>query len=445
MSRAKDTASVLIVAAQPVLRAEYERRIGAFRPVHVARPEELRERDPLLDAGAAVVLVDAANLEAMLDAGPHLAQLPVARSVVMICDGVPDERLPAALDALTPQHVLQHPVPDSVLEWTLNVAAPIGAGRGARGNHRPARTLLGVSSAIRKVTDEIEQVAPSRVSVLILGETGTGKELVARAIHERSKRASAPFVAVNCGAIPETLLEAELFGHRKGAFTGATRDHKGLMKEADGGTLFLDEIAEMSSVLQVKLLRVLETGEVRSIGSTTSDYVDVRVVSATHRDLEEAIDEGSFREDLYYRLNAATVYLPPLRRRRVDIPFLAQHFAEEFGQENAKRITLGEDFLDALAAQDFPGNVRQLRNAVERAIALAETGQELTIDDVPADSSGRPAVYAMGTLRDRVAQVETQAIREALERFDGNKTRVAAALGVSRLGLRKKMQRLGLA
>ena len=352
--------------------------------------------------------------------------------------------LAEALHRLRPQQVVHQPLPDELLRWLLERVAPVGGGQTARAQHRPARALLGVSSAIRKLTEEIGRVATSRVPVLILGETGTGKELVARAIHEQSPRAERAFVAVNCGAIPENLLETELFGHRRGAFTGSTRDRKGLFEKADGGTLFLDEIAEMSPTLQVKLLRVLETGELRPVGSNESVVVDVRIVSATHRDLEAGIEDGSFRQDLYYRLNTLTCSVPPLRRRRVDIPFLAQHFAEEFGRENAARITLGEDFLDSLSKRDFPGNVRELRNAVERAIALATPGQTLTAEDLPAAPHDRPALYAMGTLRDQVAQVEMQVIRDALDRFEGNKTRAAEAIGISRLALRNKMRRLGL-
>jgi DNA-binding NtrC family response regulator len=444
VSDAKDVAPILVVALDPGLRSAYESRVSAIRPVLSADPRRLRETDRFVDACAALVLLDRPGARATLDAAPLLAQLPAAHAVALVCDGVAEEDLARALAAFAPRHVAQHPVPDALLRWTLLSAAPEGAGRGARDQHRPARALLGVSSSIRRIVVEVSRIAPSRVPVLILGETGTGKEIVARAIHEQSPRAGRPFVAVNCGALPETLLEEELFGHRKGAFTGATRDRRGLLQEADGGTLFLDEVAEMSPALQVKLLRVLEGGELRPIGANRSVVVDVRIVSATHRDLEAALEEGTFREDLFYRLNVVTFYLPPLRRRRVDIPFLAQHFAEEFGREDARRITLGEDFLDALSQQDFPGNVRQLRNAVERAIALAAPGQTLTSDDLPEDSDGRPPLYAMGTLRDRIAQVEIQAIREAIDRFDGNKTRAAAGLGISRLGLRKKIKRLGL-
>ncbi len=444
MSEAKDAAPVLVLARDPGRRAAYERRVAEQRPVLAAHPQELREMGRFVDACAVLVVLAGREPRKGLEAVAPVTQLPAAASLALVCEGVPEDVLSDALLVLEPRLVLDHPVPDVLLDWALRILAPPGASRGAREQHRPARALLGVSAAIHKVTLEIARVAPLRVPVLILGETGTGKELVARAIHEQSPRAQRPFVAINCGAIPESLLEAELFGHRKGAFTGSTRDRRGLFEEADGGTLFLDEIAEMSPALQVKLLRVVETGELRPIGSNQSVVVDIRLVSATHRDLERAIEEETFRPDLFYRLNTVTFYVPPLRRRRVDIPFLAQHFAEELGRENAARISLGEDFLHAVAQRDFPGNVRQLRNAVERAIALASPGQTLGADDLPPGANERPPLYAMGTLADQIAQVEIQVIRDALDRFDGNKTRAAQAIGISRLGLRKKMQRLGL-
>ncbi len=413
-------------------------------PVIAPDPDHALDPAAVVDVQAAFFVLGPADAGPALEAPLELASHLPSASVFLVLDGLPEEELSVALGSFAPAEVLQAPVAEPVLEWVLARHVGTGRGRGAREQHRPARALLGVSTAIRRVIDEIGRVAPARISVLILGETGTGKELVARAIHDRSPRRHASFVAVNCGALPDTLLESELFGHRRGAFTGASRDREGLFEAAHGGTLFLDEVAEMSSHLQVKLLRVLETGEVRRIGDNADRLVDVRVVSATHRDLASAIEEGSFREDLFYRLNGAQVSMPPLRRRRVDIPFLAQHFAEEFGAENARQIALGEDFLEGLSQRDFPGNVRELRNAVERAITLAEPGQTLGVEDLPPDPYGRPAFYAMGTLADRIAQLETQAIQEALERCEGNKTHAARALGVSRLGLRKKMKRLGL-
>jgi transcriptional regulator with PAS, ATPase and Fis domain len=288
--------------------------------------------------------------------------------------------------------------------------------------------------------------APTPIPALILGETGTGKELVARAIHEQSPRAGHPFVAVNCGALPDSLLESELFGHRRGAFTGADRDKRGLFEHAHGGTIFLDEIGDTSPALQMKLLRVLETKEIRPLGDTQTICVDVRIVSATHRDLESGIEEGGFRQDLYYRLNALTIYVPPLRRRRVDVPFLAQHFAEEFGVSHARRITLAEDFLQSLSERDFPGNVRELRNAVERAIALTVPGEPVTSEHLQPTpgSTNRGLGDSGGTLRQLVDRVEANAILAALDRHGGSRRRTAEALGLSRPGLRYKLRRLGL-
>jgi transcriptional regulator with PAS, ATPase and Fis domain len=319
-------------------------------------------------------------------------------------------------------------------------------GRGARSQQRRTPALLGVSGAIRQVLDQVKQVAPSPIPVLILGETGTGKELVARAIHEQSLRAAGPFVAVNCGALPDSLLESELFGHRRGAFTGADHDKTGLFEVADGGTIFLDEIGDTSPALQMKLLRVIETHELRPLGDTRMRPVDVRLVSATHRDLEAAIEEGSFRQDLYYRLNAVTIYVPPLRRRRVDIPFLAQHFAEELGAEQARNIVLDENFLDALSQREFPGNVRELRNAIERAITLAAPDEPISARHLAPESRALSPdpLPQWSTLRERIELVEAQAIREALEHCGGNRRKMAEALGLSRPGLRYKMRRLGL-
>ena len=306
------------------------------------------------------------------------------------------------------------------------------------------QTLLGVSGAMRETMDRVRQVAPTRLPVLILGETGVGKELVARAVHDQSPRSGRPFVALNCGALPEALLESELFGFRKGAFTGADRDKPGLFETADGGTLFLDEIGDMPRSIQVKLLRTLETQEVRPLGGNATKRVDVRLVSATHRDLEAEVKEGDFREDLYYRINTMILQVVPLRARRVDIPILAQHFAEEFARGQRCNVTLRDDFLEALGRLDYPGNVRELRNRVERAIAMAGMDGAVTadhLDGAAARSFPRPEG---GTLRALVDQVETQAIQEAMGRLGGNRTRVARELGLSRQGLRKKMVRLGL-
>jgi DNA-binding NtrC family response regulator len=314
-----------------------------------------------------------------------------------------------------------------------------------RDTSRAARPV-GRNRAFEEVLELAETVAPTDSTVLITGESGTGKEVLARYIHSLSDRDDGPFISVNCGALPESLLESELFGHVRGAFTGAVKDKDGLLVAARGGTFFLDEIGEMSPALQVKLLRVLESGEVRPVGDTGTRPVDVRLVSATNRDLEAAVEQGDFRRDLFYRINTVEIQIPPLRRRRVDIPFLAQHFAEEFGVAHARRITLDEDFIATLGRFDFPGNVRELRNAVERAIALADPEGPVTSQHL-VSASGQALEIPLprdGSLRDRLAQVEAEMIREALERCDWNRSRAARSLGLSRQGLRYKMRRVGL-
>ncbi len=440
MSEEKSGSPILLVATDPGLRRQLSRSLAEDQPVIARDPRRLGDVAELVDAAPAVVVLDGR-------ADDDLARIEVVRGlpsgagIVLLSVDADEDLLSRAIGRLQPRQVVIHPSPAAALRFAIQAA---NSRSSARDQHRPARALLGVSSAIRSVIQQIRRAAPSRANVLVLGETGTGKELVARALHEQSDRARRSFVAINCGALAESLLEAELFGFEKGAFTGATMDKRGLFREADGGTLFLDEIGETSPALQVKLLRAIDAGEIRPIGSTKTQRVDVRIVSATNRDLEEAIEQETFRQDLYYRLNTVTLQVPPLRRRRVDIPFLAQHFAEELGEEYARRITLSDDFLEAVSQRDFPGNVRELRNTVERAIALANPGEPVTIEELGADTNGRPAYFAMGTLCDRVTQVELQAIREALERFDGNRTKAAEVLGLSRPGLRGKMKRLGL-
>jgi len=412
----------------------------AVRPV---APAGLASSGPLVDAHAAVVLLEPGHDVRDLLA---LRELPAARALIVLTEEVDADRLELAIETLRPRAVLGADAPGAALRLALRNALPAeNAGEGARHNHRRAPALLGVSQAIRDLMEEVRRLAASNIPVLILGETGTGKELVARAIHEQSPRAGRAFVAVNCGALPDTLLESELFGHVRGAFTGAERDKRGLFEEAEGGTLLLDEIGDTSPAFQTKLLRALEAREIRPVGSTEIRRVDVRVVSATHRNLEEMVAAGEFRQDLVYRLNTAMLYVPPLRRRRVDIPFLAQHFAEEFGDDQARKILLDEAFLDGLTRRDFPGNVRELRNAVERAIALTAPGELIGQTHLMRDGElGAPAPVGRGTLRERLDDVERQVLRDALERFHGNRTRMAEALGVSRVGLRSKLRRHGL-
>jgi len=310
--------------------------------------------------------------------------------------------------------------------------------------------LVGQSQVMRDLTARILRVAPSDATVLIQGESGTGKELVARAVHAYSKRQERPFVPVNCAAISEGLLESELFGHAKGAFTGAVRSRRGLFEEADGGTLFIDEVTETSPAFQSKLLRVLQEGEVRRVGESTSIKVDVRTVAATNRSLEKELAEGRFRQDLFYRLNVVTLRVPPLRERLEDIPLLAEHFLERINARSQVRRRMSAGALDRLMTHSFPGNVRELENLVEQAAALAEA-EELTPDDFPLQAAseldkprGNRPEPGLVSLATAVSFAERVAIEHALQRFPEDLQKVASVLDVSATTLWRKMKRLGI-
>jgi two-component system, NtrC family, response regulator HydG len=307
--------------------------------------------------------------------------------------------------------------------------------------------LVGRSTPMRDLLTKLVRVAPTDVTVLITGESGTGKELIARAIHVNSKRSSRPFVPVNCAAISETLLESELFGHVKGAFTGAVRLRQGLFEEASGGTFFFDEIAETTPAFQAKLLRVIQEHEIRRVGDNASIQVDVRVIAATNQDLKQAIADKRFREDLFYRLNVVPLHAPPLRERKEDLPLLAQHFLTRFNQRNGTRRTFTQGALQKMAAYDFPGNVRELENVVEQAAALAH-GDDIDADDVFIETRLTPATEAppgaVRTLAQEVDAAERRAIEAALQRNDSQIERVARELEVSTTTLWRKMKRLGM-
>ena len=310
----------------------------------------------------------------------------------------------------------------------------------------PTPDIIGESPALKEVFRQVDAVAPTGTSVLLLGDTGTGKELVAKRIHERSPRAEQIFAAVNCGAITPTLLESELFGHLRGAFTGAVKDKKGLFEIADGGTLFLDEIGEMSLELQVKLLRALQEGEVTPVGATTPRLVDVRVIAATNRDLEGAVTEKRFREDLYYRINVFPIRLPPLRDRGRDAVLIAEHWLCCLEDRNRKGISgLSEECKAALAGQSWPGNVRELLNEVERAYLMANPGGPITAADLGSSiSSSTPAGATGGSLKEILERYEAEVIRAALAEHDGNRTHTARALGISRQALITKLNKFSI-
>jgi DNA-binding NtrC family response regulator len=361
-----------------------------------------------------------------------------------------------AVDALRngAADVLGKPFHISVLEQSLvRLLAPEPA-RQSRMRPTPGAAVIGDHPAMRLVLDRVDQIADTDASVLIRGETGTGKEVVARLIHGASQRRAGPFVAVNVSAIPETLAESELFGHVRGAFTGADKARTGRFVAAHGGTLFLDEIGEMPRGVQVKLLRALQEREVTPVGASESIPVDVRVVAATHRDLEGMIAEGTFREDLFYRLDVVPIDIPPLRERRLDIPALAEHFRVEVNAREGRSVPgFALDVTQRLSAYEWPGNVRELENLVERLVVVAGN-RMVVMDDLPAHL--RTTVVDMENatldlpesgvdLRIFLTQLEERLIAQALERTGGNKNRAAELLGMNRTTLVEKLRRRNVA
>jgi len=314
--------------------------------------------------------------------------------------------------------------------------------------------FIGSHPSMKEVYRLIQQVKDSMTTILILGESGTGKELVARAIHYNSPRKDKPFVPINLSAIPETLIESELFGHKKGSFTGAIADKKGLLEAAHGGTVFLDEIGELPSSIQVKLLRVIQEKSFKMVGDTHDIRVDLRIISASNRDLEKDVREGKFREDLFYRLNVITIALPPLRERREDIPFLARHFLAKFSKETGKEIRkISREALEILKGYSYPGNVRELENIMERAVALEKTGtiQAQSIPsslNSPTETSSflKPELSSLNGLNldSFIKDIEKILVNQALKKAGGNKTETAKLLGISFRSLRYRMDRLGL-
>jgi DNA-binding NtrC family response regulator len=314
--------------------------------------------------------------------------------------------------------------------------------------HYSFNELIGTSSALQSVFRLIEKVSVTNVSILIQGESGTGKELVARAIHHHSPRASKPFVAINCGALPETLLESELFGHTKGAFTDAKTDKKGLFRSVEGGTLFLDEIGEISVSLQVKLLRALQEHEVMPVGSSIPVKFDARIIAATNRNLEEEVAKENFREDLFYRLNVLEIYLPPLRERREDIPLLAKHFAQKIAREqNAAEKPISKEAMSALLSYNWQGNIRELQNAIERAFILS-SNDEIEMESLPprvrqnVDSSTFEMRDPEG-LRPTLEEIERRYVLETLKTVNQDKTLAANILGIDLSTLYRKLKRYG--
>ena len=317
-----------------------------------------------------------------------------------------------------------------------------------RESSSPGTAIVGHSPKMLEVYRAIARVAPSMASVLITGASGTGKELVARAIHEHSRRAGKPFTPINCGSFPETILESELFGHEKGAFTGADSSRAGLFEATNGGTLFLDEISETSLSFQVKLLRVLQEQQVRRLGSNNFTPVDVRIVAATNKTLSSLIQSGQFREDLYYRISVVTIELPSLEERLEDVPLLVEHFLARFNQRNQRQVTISEDAVRLLTSLRWPGNVRELENLIERLAIFTATGQ-ITAEEVEQEHTQRiraatGSENSSSTLGGKLQEIERQEILRVLHEAKGNKSLAARMLGIERKTLYEKARRLAI-
>jgi two-component system, NtrC family, response regulator HydG len=346
-------------------------------------------------------------------------------------------RLRAALDAFKRHSAQAHAEAErDVLRDQLRELEPSG--------------IVGLEEGLAPMSALLNRVAPTESTVMIRGETGTGKELVARELHRRSLRSERPFIRVNCAAFSEGVLESELFGHEAGAFTGAKQARLGRFEQASGGTLFLDEIGDVSPAVQVRLLRVLQERELERVGGNRTVKVDIRVIAATHRDLEGMVRGGQFRQDLFFRLNVVPIEVPALRVRPGDIAALARHFIGHFSRQLGKRLDLSAAALDALIRYDWPGNVRELRNAVERAVVLADGSMVLEPDDFSFDMAAAPSAppravdAAGGSVFEEIAQAEAERIKEALRRTAGSKARAARILGIPRTTLNDRLRRLGI-
>jgi nitrogen regulation protein NR(I) len=464
------TARILLIEDDPNLSANLRLVLEdeGYAVIQAARGD-----DGLRQAGGAafdVVLTDLrlpglGGLDLVRRLHETQPRLPV---VLMTAHGGIDTAIEAT--KLGAYEYLQKPFEMEELLALLNQA--LEAGRRMRetvalaGGPAARSALIGASRAMQEVCKEIGRVAGKPVTVLIRGETGTGKELIARAIYQHSARAKAPFIAINCGAVPESLLESELFGHERGAFTGADHRRIGRFEQADGGTLFLDEIGDLPANTQVKLLRVLQQQAFQRVGGSETITVDARIVAATHRDIESMVREGRFREDLFHRLNVVSIVIPPLRERRDDIPLLVQHFLEKYAADfGVEPPGLTAEALALLQAEPWPGNVRELENvvrrlliearglapdteAVRRALAARSSGSAQPADALPALAAALLARAQRGELSDAHARILAEAEREVLAQAivlaDGNQSKAARWLGLSRLTLREKLTHLGL-
>lgn len=447
------TARILYVEDEPQLcallvrmtrRAGYEARGTETGSAGLAEFKAWRPDAVVLD----LVLPDASGLEVLRNIKAEAPEVPV-----LMLTAFADVATAVAAMKAGAHDYLTKPVQFSELRLMLERALGAPARQAELRATRPAPAsgrarLVSESPATQRVMELVQRVAPTDSTVLLLGQTGVGKGVIAREIHDRSRRAGSPFVAVNCAAIPEQLLESELFGYRRGAFTGAAEDSPGKFGAADGGTIFLDEIAELNLALQAKLLHVVQERTFTPLGSHTVKSVNVRIIAATNRNLPEEIRVGRFREDLYFRLNIVGITVPPLQARREDIPELAEGVLDRFAPQLGKRCCLEADALAVLHAYGWPGNVRELENVLQRA-ALMCNGTRITVADLPPELLRAPAApedYPLDkrTLPQVVDELEAQHIRAALRACSGNQSQAASLLGIPRQTLVYKMRRLGL-
>ncbi len=447
-------ATILIVEDEAKMRRLLELNLGEDGSQVVSAPDAETGLQLLASQPIDLVLTDLklpamSGLELLQAIKQQHAALPV---VVMTAFGSVETAVDAMKAGAT-DYVLK---PFSLAEMRMVVRKELDVSR-LREENRSLRRALGEkyshpnivarSAKMQEVLAVVERVAPTNSTVLLGGESGVGKDLIARAIHEKSRRASGSFIKINSTAIPENLLESELFGYEKGAFTGATTSKPGKFELADKGTLFLDEIGDVPAATQVKLLRVLQEREFERLGGTRTVKVDVRLIAATNRDLRAALEDGTFREDLYYRLNVVPIDIAPLRERKEDIPDLVNLFLRKFASESTREVTtISSDAMNLLLSHYWPGNVRELQNVIERACALAKTSK-LELDDIQLDSPrNKPSASGDGFLPDGMTldQWEDEMIREALKRAGGNKSQAARLLGLSRNALRYRLSKIGI-
>jgi DNA-binding NtrC family response regulator len=446
----KTTPSILIAEDEDLMRAIVKRLLedSGYRVIAVSNAEEALERFASEDISVTITDIRMTGMDglALLD---HIKSVDAEALVIVMTAYSSVDSAVAALRKGAYDYITKPFVNEDLLQSVKNALRQRELFRENRSLRRELdrrysfSEIIGTSTALQAVFRLVEKVAPTNTNILIQGESGTGKELIARAIHHNSPRADRPFVAVNCGAIPETLLESELFGHTKGAFTGAVTNKLGLFRSAEGGTVFLDEVGEISAAMQVRLLRALQEHEVVPLGSSAPVSFDARIICATNRDLEKEVTEGRFREDLFYRLNVIEIYLPPLRERREDIPLLARSFItrtahEQHGAEKA----VSPEAMSALINYSWPGNVRELQNAIERAFTLSS--DEIDLDSLPPrvrEAAGTAPMRDPDGLRPTLEEMERRHILETLAAVNQDKARAANILGIDLSTLYRKLKR----